>query len=729
MARVERDPWGGVGRSPEDQRRRVPNYEVPASELAGDVVVAGAEVGVSEDPWFANIYYVGEFEVRYLEPGWKCECDSEKKVCAHVLAVIKWRREHGSMAVGGAELATSLTPADSEVTPPTAIVRSTAGRRDQAQASGWTSTVAPTGGGQNPGRSPETKSPPNPAVVETEAPHPDAPLPTDECLTPARWSPLPAWVTQIRPHQWDAAVEVVEALERGVGLVFVDAPTGSGKTLLGDLIARMLQQPAIYLCTTKGLQDQVVADYPYAKVLKGKANYRTMHKPFPEFSADDCDGQIDKDNCSYCQPMHACAYRRAKSEAIRSQLAVINMAYWLREANLVRQPAFSLPPDPSAEPNTTNRRRQEGGLFIIDECDTLENQLLGFIEFSLSKTRVRELRVTPPKKGVHKPTIAKWMLEELVPALEERAKLFKDDPSPEGKKHLRGLEMMVEDVHRIVPEIGDDNWLRDYSDEYTPFSMKPTRIEGYGPDMIWRHGGRFVLMSATIISPEEMVETLGYEGEYAVVRVPMTFPVENRQVHIAPVADMVYKDGAEERDFPKLVAAIEGILRRHPTDRVLIHTVSYFRAKKLMRELRDVRRDRRVLTYANAREREEMLEVFRATPGSVLVAPSFERGVDLKDDDCRVQIVAKMPYPNISDPRVNARAHGPGGEAWMAVQTIRSLVQMTGRAVRSADDWCVTYVLDRQFVSRVWRQNKNLLPVWWRESVNMQFRTKDLLNS
>lgn len=65
----------------------------------------------------------------------------------------------------------------------------------------------------------------------------------------------------------------------------------------------------------------------------------------------------------------------------------------------------------------------------------------------------------------------------------------------------------------------------------------------------------------------------------------------------------------------------------------------------------------------------------------------------------------------------------------MAVQTIRSLVQMTGRAVRSADDWCVTYVLDRQFVSRVWRQNKNLLPVWWRESVNMQFRTKDLLNS
>lgn len=556
----------------------------------------------------------------------------------------------------------------------------------------------------------------------------EIPGPRDPSLTPERWYELPEWVSEIRPHQWAAVMQVVEAFQNGAGLVFVDAPTGSGKTLIGDLIARVLAQPAVYLCTTKGLQDQVLADYPYAKVLKGKANYATMHKPFPAYSAEDCDGAMERDNCSYCHPMVECAYRKAKSNAIRSQLAVINMAYWLREANLVRNAAFSLPPDPNA--NEAGRRRRSGGLFILDECDTLEDQLLGFIEFSVTQRRARELGVDPPKKGSHKGTVKKWLAEELAPALEAEAKRLAAAGDSESLKKARALTYQLSDAHRVHDSLDDDNWIRDYSNDSVPLSYKPVKIEGYGPNMIWRHGGRMVLMSASIISPEEMVETLGYEGKWEVVRVPMTFPVENRPIHVAPVANMTYADsgdGCERDDMPKLVKGICNILERHPDDRTLVHTVSYGRAKNIMRELRIAGVKRPLLTYTNASEREPVLAEFRATPGAVLLAPSFERGVDLKGDDCRVQIVAKMPYPHMGDPRVNARSHGPGGDAWMAVQTIRALVQMTGRAVRSADDWCVTYILDKQFVKRVWRQNKNLLPSWWREAVNMQFRTRDLL--
>ena len=52
------------------------------------------------------------------------------------------------------------------------------------------------------------------------------------------------------------------------------------------------------------------------------------------------------------------------------------------------------------------------------------------------------------------------------------------------------------------------------------------------------------------------------------------------------------------------------------------------------------------------------------------------------------------------------------------MQTIRDIVQMTGRGVRSADDWAITYVLDSQFTKNVWR-NKFLFPEWWREAVNL----------
>lgn len=547
--------------------------------------------------------------------------------------------------------------------------------------------------------------------------------PRDPRLTPVGWKPVPTWARAFRQEQWDAALEVCEAFDSGCGLVFVDAPTGAGKTLLADLITRLMAQPGLYLCTTKSLQDQVLEDFEYARVLKGKANYPTMFEPYPEYSGEDCAGARD---CHYCAPIANCPYRVAKQEAIRSQLAVINMAYWLREANYVRQPAFSLPPDPKLSAELRGRRRRDGGLIIIDECDTLEDQLLSFIEFSLSKARLRELKLEPPKKGVHKATIVKWMDEQMIPALVEVAKEYAKSPRLEDQRKARGMEMMVGQAKRVMPELIDENWLRDYErEEHVPLSLKPVRVDGYGPEMLWRHGGKFVLMSATIISPEEMANTLGYTGQYATVRVPMSFDPAQRPIIVAGVANMTFK--TERDEFPKLVKAICNILKEHPDDRVLIHTVSYGRTKTLMQELRRARTGRPLMMYLNANEREHTLAAFRERAGAVLLAPSFERGIDLADDDCRVQIVAKMPYPNTSDPRVNARSHGPDGEGWMAVQTIRSLVQMTGRAVRSADDWCVTYILDQQFMSRVWKRNRNLIPEWWREAVDTRYRVRDLL--
>ncbi len=565
-------------------------------------------------------------------------------------------------------------------------------------------------------------------LAETEQDDVGAWEPTDPRLTPPHWYQPPEFVESYRAHQWRAAVEVIEHFENGIGLVFVDAPTGSGKTLLADLISRMMAQPAIYLCTTKGLQHQIENDLDYARVLKGRANYRPMFTiPGTDATCEDCTGtNVAKNDCRLCDPMHECPYRVAKADAIRSQLAVLNVAYWLREANLVTKPAFSLPPDPNVDENAVGRRRREGGLFIIDECDTLEDQLLGYIEFQVGDRLFRELEIEPPKKGVHKKTIKRWMEEELAPALKALTAKYQITAGVEAERRARRLSGLYDDAVKIAEYIEDDNWMRDYEREkQVPFSMKPVTVDGFGNDLIWRHGGKFVLMSATIISAEEMVRTLGYEGEYAVVRVPSTFPKENHPIHVAPVADMRYK--VEEQEMPKMVHAVRTLLEMHPDVNVLVHAVSYGRAQKVIKELKDVWRWRPLITYTNARERERAIRDFKENTNAVLVAPSLERGVDLPQDQCRVQIVLKTPYPNISDPRVNARAHGPDGEGWMAVQTIRALVQMTGRAVRSSDDWAETYILDTQFVQRIWKRNRDLLPQWWVESVDMRYRTRDLI--
>ena len=73
----------------------------------------------------------------------------------------------------------------------------------------------------------------------------------------------------------------------------------------------------------------------------------------------------------------------------------------------------------------------------------------------------------------------------------------------------------------------------------------------------------------------------------------------------------------------------------------------------------------------------------------------------------------------MGDKQVAARAHSRGGDLWYAVETIATLMQMTGRGVRSEDDYCVTYVLDEALSARpssnpsLWGKIKKLAPQWW----------------
>ena len=88
--------------------------------------------------------------------------------------------------------------------------------------------------------------------------------------------PYPAWLTELRDHQWTALEEIQEGFARGIGMIWVDGPTGTGKTAIGECVRRMLRKPAAYVCSGLTLQDQFARDFEYAKVLKGKSNYPTL---------------------------------------------------------------------------------------------------------------------------------------------------------------------------------------------------------------------------------------------------------------------------------------------------------------------------------------------------------------------------------------------------------------------------------------------------------------------
>jgi Rad3-related DNA helicase len=121
---------------------------------------------------------------------------------------------------------------------------------------------------------------------------------------------------------------------------------------------------------------------------------------------------------------------------------------------------------------------------------------------------------------------------------------------------------------------------------------------------------------------------------------------------------------------------------------------------------------RELHAYLSAKDRDDAVQAFKAR-GGVLLAPSLDRGIDLPDGLCRVVVVCKLPYPSLGDRRVSARLHRPGGQLWYSAQVARSLVQMTGRGVRHEGDWCVAWVLDRQFPVFYRKWGRKLLPAWW----------------
>src|SRR5690606_3066758 len=225
--------------------------------------------------------------------------------------------------------------------------------------------------------------------------------------------PWPEWVKQFRPGQWRAAVETVRHFQAGKKVVFVEAPTGFGKTLFAEMTRRLLHVRGLYTCMTKSLQDQAAGDFPYARVLKGRSNYPTLGFPerfrAPEWlSAADCDKEkVENEDgemewvCTWCNPVAACPYEVAKREAMGARLAISNMAYYLAEANHVRKlaPAFE-------------------ELVIIDEADELEEELMRFIEVSVPARWQRELKLGRPDRITMPDAWERW-IEKAIPKVKD----------------------------------------------------------------------------------------------------------------------------------------------------------------------------------------------------------------------------------------------------------------------------------------------------------------------
>lgn len=520
------------------------------------------------------------------------------------------------------------------------------------------------------------------------------------------YPPLPDWVDVDRMQsQQEVASDLVRLFNK-YRVVFLQAPTGSGKTLIANLVQRLMSaRRMIYTCTTKSLQDQVVRDFTYGRVLKGRTNYPTLLGYVNELGLDDEDDWVsaadctwNSEFCAWCDEDHSdCPYVAARDYAVNSQLAILNTSYLLTDYH-------------------GPKRFIHRELNVIDEADELERELLNFAELRITPSRMRKLNLRPPEYKTKSDSWKEWLAEQALPKARRRLMSlpsFEEDKSVENIREVKFMDGLVSKLTTVSRQMVDSRWVYGgYKEDDHNVVFQPVFVRDMGEQLIWDNGLKFLLMSATILSPDVMATELGIpRGQYGWMEIPSEFPPENRPVYIVPVADM-------SMDFidagkPVMATAISKALERHPGDRALIHCVSY----KLSHYLRDtVVADRPLITYENARGRELALEEYKDTPGAVLFAPSMDRGIDLPDDLCRMQGIAKIPFPNLGDERVKARLYSRGGQGWYAAQTIRAIVQMAGRAVRHKGDHAVTYIFDSQF-NNLWKSYSKMFPKYFRDAM------------
>jgi Rad3-related DNA helicase len=124
-------------------------------------------------------------------------------------------------------------------------------------------------------------------------------------------------------------------------------------------------------------------------------------------------------------------------------------------------------------------------------------------------------------------------------------------------------------------------------------------------------------------------------------------------------------------------------LRERPDERGIIHchsrelqqTVS----QHLQREF-----DCRILTHGSRNDRDAGVARLRNSRNGVLCAVAMTEGLDLRDDDARFCIFAKIPWSDLSDPYTAERRKR--SQEWYENVTALSVIQGSGRVVRNDKD-------------------------------------------
>lgn len=521
----------------------------------------------------------------------------------------------------------------------------------------------------------------------------------------------------------------------------ISAPTGVGKTYIATAIASVSRN-AYLLTSTLQLQEQYEGSWKTLVNLKGKGNYTCALNR--EFTVDAAPCAATYELVRDCVRNGICDYYKQKNKAMNAQSMITNPVYFLYSTHC------GFGSEEELEENPWKKRN----VLIVDEAHNLEKHLCSFAECKIDPNQLlADHGVRALKKIEFNGTLGHdyQQLQDLHTLLNQRAGELQEQmdtefpkPNPGSErswakgisKHVAekvkklntriyALDKLIQPLniffgtHDTLEEL-EERWLMSANLEENTIQLSPLRGGFLFHEYMGRMAEKFVLMSATLGDKASMCRELGIDPDEALF-IETGTPFSPAKSPIISMPRLEMGRGRIEQSFEGMAKLVTDILEGHQGERGIIHSATYRiqdeLAKRVPRKVRErfLFRDMEQHSpnaprYPRKVPNGELLKQHAARTDSILLSPSMMEGVDLYDDLSGFQIILKMPWPSLGDPRIKAKADLDSD--WYTNSVWLHLMQASGRSTRNEEDSSVTYVLDKSY-PYFYNKWKHRLPEWF----------------
>jgi Rad3-related DNA helicase len=546
-----------------------------------------------------------------------------------------------------------------------------------------------------------------------------------------------------REQQKEVVLDIVAAFfDATCNLYLLDAPTGSGKSLIAMIVGGFLTQYKVkgyILASDLALQTQYEKDFRKFNLqwgsIKGVDNYMcTVNSE--RFSLGECrlkNTSYEEAETLPCFP--DCGYLFSRKLAIKSPVSLLNYSYWLIQRNYVEgkmQDRGKGVPFPKRDFTLCDEAHKVPEIVqnhFSPRVDERTVEKMEKVRSVLQKNNLTTPRATSTRLRAVVRNMFKENDQEKIYALLKEFEIHlaefvkagasikeyvasrfpKEVEVPKEWRINMGMVDWVKDMHckfedynHIISQVGIDTMVKNPQGEQLMFHCID---ESY---MMERHfhsqAGFKLLMTATMGEPATFLKTIGAKNA-RYFRMDSTFNFEKSPIYFYPKRRM--SKAQKDKTLPWVIDKVDEIMNLHPEESGIIHSGSYEISGKIYESLPPDQK-KRVLVYQGTREKEEALQRFLSEKNLILMGPSILEGLDLASEKSRFQVFVKVPFPSIGDKFVSAKMNYQPD--WYDWRTITSILQGVGRSVRSEEDWAITYFLDGCLVDLLKRRRSSFPP-------------------